>query len=221
MNGTEQEKKKRGKKQKVKKSVGREILEWIGSLAAALVIVLFLQSFVFTLIAVDGHSMDTTLADGERLFVTVADVKFGGGVERGNVVICNYPNRTSKWLWVIDRPTVFVKRVVGVPGDTVYRENGITHVVYDETDENGAIRTVDEALDEGYVLYYYPDNDYEPYTLGEEQYFVVGDNRGNSHDSRDWKDNDPSNDVGPITKDMLVGRVRCVIWPFSSIRTVK
>jgi len=198
--------------EKPKKSVGHEILSWIGSLIVALVIVLVLQNFLFTLIAVDGHSMDTTLADGERLFVTVADVKFGG-VERGNVVICNYPNRTSKWLGFIERPTFFVKRVVGVPGDKIYREQGVTHVVYGTTGE-------DEALDEGMFLYYYPDDDYEPYTLGENEYFVVGDNRGNSHDSRDWNDSDPSNDVGPITKDMLVGRVRCVIWPLTSIRGI-
>ena len=88
-------------------------------------------------------------------------------------------------------------------------------------DENG--NEVDEALDERYALYYIngsPD-DYEPYTLGEDEYFAVGDNRYNSHDSRDWKDSDDSNDVGPITKDMIVGRVREVIWPLNRIRAAK
>ena len=157
--------------------------------------------------------MDNTLADNERLFVTVADVKFGA-VERNDVVICHYPNRGS---------TNFVKRAVGVPGDQIYRENGVTHVVYEEIDADGKVQQVDEMLDERYAAYFPlgSSDDYAPYTLGENEYFVVGDNRYNSHDSRDWNDTSSANDVGPITKDMLVGKVRTVIWPLSEIRAVK
>lgn len=199
-------------RKKPKKGFWREVREWVVSLAAALVIVLLIQNFLFTLIRVDGHSMDTTLADGERLFVTVADVKFGT-VERNSVVICHYPNRGR---------TYFVKRVVAVPGDSVYRENGVTHVVYETVDENGETVTVDEALDAEFVsVFYNPEDDYEPYVLGEDEYFVVGDNRGNSHDSRDWNDSDPSRDVGPITKNMITGRVRYVIWPLGEMRSVE
>lgn len=197
---------------KPKKSFWRELGEWIVSLVAAVVIVLFLQNFVFTLIRVDGRSMNPTLLDGERLFVTVTDVKFGE-VERGDVVICHYPNRGR---------TFFVKRAVGIPGDQVYRQYGVTHVVYEATDESGNAVTVDQPLDAEYVgIFYDPSSDYEPYTLGEDEYFVVGDNRGNSHDSRDWNDSDPSKDVGPISKDMITGHVRTVIWPLSEIRTVE
>ena len=210
-NAIEEEKNTRkGKKQK--KSFWRELGEWVVSLAAAVVIVLIIQNFLFTLIRVDGDSMNSTLWNGERLFVTVADVKFGT-VDRNSVVICHYPNRGR---------TFFVKRVVGVPGDTVYRENGVTHIVYETVDENGEAITVDNPLDAEFVnIFYNPANDYEPYVLADDEYFVVGDNRGNSHDSRDWNDSDPSMDVGPITKDMLVGCVRCVIWPFDSIRGVE
>jgi len=106
---------------------------------------------------------------------------------------------------------------VGVPGDTIYREKGVTHVVYEQDGE-----TVDEALDERYEIYfaYGSPDDYEAYVLGEDEYFVVGDNRYNSHDSRDWRDDDPDGDVGPISKGMIVGRVRQVIWPIGSWRTV-
>ena len=200
------------KQPRQKKSFWQELREWIVSLVAAVVIVLLLQNFLFTLIRVDGASMNPTLLDGERLFVTVYDAKYGE-VERGDVVICHYPNRGR---------TFFVKRVVAVPGDQVYRSMGVTHVIYTTTDENGQTITVDEALDSSYVsIFFNPGNDYEPYTLGEEEYFVVGDNRGNSHDSRDWNDTDPSRDVGPITKDMITGHVRCVIWPLSEIRTIE
>ncbi len=194
------------KKDKPKKTVKQEIKEWIVALAFALVIVFFIQTFFFRIIRVDGHSMDTTLADGERLFVWVPDTKYGD-VERNIVVICHYPNRGH---------TFFVKRCVAIPGDTVYRENGVTHVIAADTGE-------DVALDERYAAYYpygSPD-DYEAYVLGEDEYFVVGDNRYNSHDSRDWNDGDTSSDVGPIGRKMIVGRVRQVIWPLSEIRTVE
>ena len=206
------------KSKKVKKSWVQELLEWIWALAVALVIVVVLQSFLFCIIRVDGQSMETTLHDNERLFINVFEVRFGKTIPRDSIVICHYPNRTNKFLGVIPMKTNFVKRLVATPGDTVYRQNGVTHVVYDDDGQQ-----VDVALDERFALYY-PDgspDDYEPYTLGENEYFAVGDNRYNSHDSRDWRDSDNSNDVGPITKDMVVGRVRQVIWPLNAIRAAK
>ena len=196
--------------QKPKKSWKKELREWIVSLAAALMVVFFIRSFLFQIIRVDGHSMYSTLLNNERLFVTIPDVRLNG-VDRGDIVICRYPNRGI---------TNFVKRAVAVPGDTIYRTCGVTHVVYQTTDDSGETVTVDEMLDERYSLYFPlgSSDDFEAYTLGEDEYFVVGDNRYNSHDSRDWNDSDPSRDVGPITKDMIVGKVQCVVWPLSSIR---
>ena len=182
-----------------KKKVLKEVREWVTSILAAFLIVFVIRFFLFTIIKVDGSSMETTLHSGERLFVTVADVKFGNGIERGDVVICHYPNRG----W-----TNFVKRVVAVPGDTIYRENGVTHVVY-SVEEDGATKIYDEALAGSGSR-----TDMEKYVLGEGEYFVVGDNRTNSHDSR-------SDDVGVITKSMIVGHVRYVIWPLSDIREVE
>ena len=195
----------------------KEVREWVVALLVAVIVVTVIQSFLFRIIRVDGHSMDTTLADGERLFVTVTDVKFGD-VDRGDVVICHYPNRYNKFLGLINMRTYFVKRVVAVPGDTVYREKGVTHVVYQQDGQQ-----VDEMLDERYAQYfpYGSPEDYEAYVLGDDEYFVVGDNRYNSHDSRDWNDDDPDMDVGPISKGMIVGHVRQVIWPLNAWRTVK
>ena len=209
--------KKGDKKGKEKKSIATEIREWIVALGVAVIIVVILQSFLFRIIRVDGESMETTLHDGERLFVDVATVKFSETVPRNSIVICNYPNRYNTVLG-FKFNIFFVKRVVATPGDQVYRQNGVTHVVYEQDGE-----TVDVMLDERYATYYLggsPD-DYEAYTLGEDEYFVVGDNRYNSHDSRDWNDGDSSRDVGPITKDMIIGRVREVIWPLNSIRAAK
>ena len=207
-------KEKKGGKEKKKKDLKTEIREWVVALGVALIVVFVIQTFFFRIIRVDGISMETTLHDGERLYVDVMGVKFADAVPRNSIVICNYPNRYTPVLGIKFK-TFFVKRVVAVPGDQVYRENGVTHVVYAQDGE-----TVDVALDERYGMYYIngsPD-DYEPYTLGEDEYFCVGDNRYNSHDSRDWNDSEPDRDVGPISKDMIVGRVREVIWPLSSIR---
>lgn len=191
----------------------KEAREWIISIAAALLVVFIIRNFLFQIIRVDGDSMYDTLLDNERLFVTVLDVRLNGA-ERGDVVICHYPDRGR---------TNFVKRVVAVPGDTVYREMGVTHVVYEVTEADGSVQTVDEMLDPRAVLYFMGTaaDDYGPYVLGEDEYFVVGDNRYNSHDSRDWNDRNPDGDVGPITEDMLVGHVRSVIWPLDEIRTVE
>ena len=195
--------------EKPKKDWKKELREWIVSIAAALLVVFIIRNFLFQIIRVDGSSMFSTLLDNERLLVSVLDVRLNG-VERGDIVICHYPNRGR---------TNFVKRAVAVPGDQVYRKDGETHVVYEVDGE-----TVDEILDPYIPNKFHPyigSPDYELYTLGEDEYFVVGDNRYNSHDSRDWSDPDPSNDVGPITGDMIVGKVRRVIWPIDSMRSVE
>ena len=188
----------------------RSAREWIISAAAVLLAAAAVRSSLFTLVRVDGNSMSGTLQNGERMLVSVADVALNG-VDRGDVVICRYPNRG----W-----DSFVKRVVAVPGDAVYREYGVTHVVYAERTDRG-VEIYDTPLDPAYVLTgFSAADDYAPRLLGNGEYFVVGDNRYSSHDSRDWLDSDPSEDVGPISGDMIVGRVRQVIWPLSHFRSV-
>lgn len=175
--------------QKKKLNVKKEIREWVVSLAVALIAVFLIRSFLFTVIRVDGESMLETLQNGERLIATILDVKLGG-VQRGDVVICHYPNRSE----------YFVKRVVGMEGDTIEIRDGITYL-------NG------EALDEPFVAH--PTTKYYgPYQVPEGCVFVMGDNRANSNDSR-------YEDVGYLGEDMIVGRVRCVVWPLSAVRCVE
>ena len=175
-----------------KKKVLKEVREWVTSILAAFLIVFVIRFFLFTIIKVDGSSMETTLHSGERLFVTVADVKFGNGIERGDVVICHYPNRG----W-----TNFVKRVVAVPGDIIEMVNGVLFV-------NGVQVENPEKMGSATTTNY-------PRTqLGEDEYFVMGDNRGNSHDSR-------ASDVGPISRSAIMGKVKCVLFPFNQIRSVE
>ena len=179
-----------GKKEKKKKSPKQEIVEWILTLGAALVIALLVRQFIFEPVRVDGHSMDDTLAHGEVMFVTKFDYQFGGEPERFDVVICHYPGRGN---------TNFVKRVVGLPGDTVALVDGYLYV-------NGERYEEPYLVNRSYV-------DFGPYSVPEGYYFMMGDNRSNSNDSRSMY-------VGPITRDMILGRVSCVLFPFNHYRGI-
>jgi len=177
----------------------KEIREWVVSIAFALIAVFLIRMFLFTVIRVDGHSMDTTLADGERMIVTVLDMSIRGP-QHGDIVICHYPNRVSKgFLGLGQTPTNFVKRVIGGPGDTIWMAAGVTYLN-------------NEPLDEPYVDRPSLRN-FGPVTVPEGQYFVMGDNRNDSHDSR-------SSDVGFLARDQFVGKVRLVMWPPGRIRLI-
>ncbi|MCR4578625.1 MAG: signal peptidase I [Clostridiales bacterium] len=221
-----------------------EIKDWIVSIIFALVAVYIIKSFLVWPIAVSGNSMNPTLEDRERLLVTSYDVRFGSSPKRGDVVICHYPGRTSKFLGIFTVKTDFVKRVMAVEGDTVSRVNGVTYVNgfaldprlktnYSATyvkNEDGSLSYFingiqRELTDEQTYRYKF---DYE-YTLGKNEYLVVGDNRYNSHDGREWNGpdlpilftNDVTGDVGVIDKSLIVGRVRRVILPFKNGRAVE
>lgn len=175
----EEEKKPRPRLTKAQLKNG---LSWGASLLIAVLIAMLIRNTLFVMIRVDGHSMDQTLNDGDRLFTTIIDVKLGG-VEHGDIVICHYPDQGR---------TDYVKRVMGLPGDVLEIRDGVTY-------RNG------EALEEDYVTYP-AKTDFGPYTVTEGKVFVMGDNRADSLDSRR---------LGALDANMIVSRVRCVVWPLS------
>ena len=185
------------KKGKEKKPVNvkKEILSWILTLGAAVIIALVIRTFLFEPVRVDGHSMDDTLANGEIMFVTKPEY-LTGDPRHGDVVICHYPDRGN---------TNFVKRVVGVPGDTLMFVDNVLI-------RNG------EVVDEPYLTPSRNQNGFSmlPITLGENEYFVCGDNRDNSHDCRNLTNGVPE----AITRDMIIGHVRYVVYPFSDARSI-
>ena len=178
----------KNKKEEKKKTVGQEILSWILTFAVAIALALVIRTFIFEPVRVDGHSMDYTLADNEYMIVTKYDYLLGEP-ERFDVIICHYPERGR---------TNFVKRLVGMPGDTVSMLNGTLYV-------NG------EAIDEPYITNKANYN-MQAYTLKDDEYFVLGDNRSSSNDSQI---------IGPISREQIKGHVRCVAFPFKNARTVK
>jgi signal peptidase I len=177
-----------------KKMIVKETISWILTLGSAVIIALCIRGFVFEPVRVDGNSMLDTLHDRELMFVTKFDYIFGAP-ESGDVIICKYPESTKN----------YVKRLIGLPGDTIEIVN---HTVY----RNG------EALPETYLT---PDrNDGAFYAnmparvLGDDEFFVMGDNRDNSRDSR-------NSGVDTLTRNQIRGHVRFVLFPFDSVRGVE
>lgn len=150
----------------------------------------------YKLLRQTGDVMSDTIKDGDTVICLITS-----DVQRNEIV-----------AYVSNVGSV-INRVVAIPGDQVYRKNAVTHVVYEEIDNEGNVRSVDESLDERYALLFPAgsSDDYEVYTLGEDEYFLVGDNRYNSHDSRDWKDGDPARDIGPVQKEAIIGIVIGII----------
>lgn len=189
------------KKEKKKKTVAQEIASWFLTLLGALVIALSVRQLLFEPIRVEGGSMMNTLRDGEIVLVT-KPAYHRGDIHRGDVVICRYPNRNTQTTLSLGgslettftHHTLFVKRLIALPGDILEMREGAVYVNGELVDES--------AID----MHSQSKTTFSPVLLGEDSYFVMGDNRGNSNDSRA---------VGPISRDMIVGHVTKVLWPLS------
>ena len=185
------EKDMKNKKDKPKKSMKQEIFEWVMVFVVAAALAFVVRTFIFEPVRVDGSSMLNTLTDGDFMIATKYDY-LAGDPERFDVVICDYPN-TSDGKYR-------VKRVIGLPGDTVELVAGELYI-------NG------EHLEQQFDM---TDNAayFGPYTVPEGHYFVMGDNRNNSKDSR-------STLVGALPRSMIRGHVRMVVFPFSHAGAVE
>lgn len=157
-----------------------DVLFFVLTLAAALAI----RHWVLCFTRVQGRSMLPTLRDGQWTFVTRWDYHFRPP-RRGEIVICFFPGRRMKRLPFLRQ--MMVKRVIGLPGETVALENGRALIDGEPLAE--------PYLDDCYTRF---KGSYPPVTLGEDEYFVLGDNRDASNDSRR---------VGPIGRRELVGHV--------------
>lgn len=168
-----------------------ELLDWLKYILFAVLLGLLIVTFVIQRNSVIGHSMDNTLNDSDQLIVEKV-TKWFNGIQPGDIITIK-----TEDLPYHDGDIHIVKRVVGVPGDTIEIRN---HAAY----RNG------QKLDEPYLrsgTVTDPLNaQYSKVTLGTDQYYVLGDNRGNSTDSRVF---------GPIDKKMVIGEVLLRISPLS------
>lgn len=154
----------------------------------ALIIVIPVRFFIAQPFIVSGASMDPTFHNGQYLIIDQLSYYFEEPA-RGDVIVFKYPKDPSKY---------FIKRVIGIPGDTI-AINGSTITLYNKEHEDGIVLT------EPYVNKMSPTGA-ETEILGNGEYFVMGDNRDNSSDSRVW---------GVLSEKLVVGRAFLRLFPLS------
>lgn len=164
------------------------IKELIKYALVALAIVVPIRTWIAQPFIVNGSSMDTTFANGQYLIVDEISYRFKAP-ERGDVLIFKYPNDPSKY---------FIKRLIGLPGETVIVKNGSVSI-------KNAAHPDGVALNESYTSSQTFGN--IQVTLTNDEYFVMGDNRLVSSDSRVW---------GPLPKEDLIGRPIVRLLPMSA-----
>jgi len=163
--------------------------EMVKYIILALIIVIPFRMFVAQPYIVSGLSMDPTFKDADYLIVDQLSKRFEEPA-RQSVVIIKYPKDPSKY---------FIKRLIGFPGDTIEIKDGVV-TVFNADHKDGLI------LEEPYIVY----SKIEDFsiTLGDDEYFVMGDNRAGSYDSRMW---------GPLPKKYIIGRPLIRLFPVSKI----
>ena len=191
---SEQERNDNIEKEEKKSGALREILSMIGWILFIFCLVFLATTYVGQRTRVEGHSMEPALSDGDNLIVDKISYRFHDP-ERFDIIIFPY-----QW----EPNTYYIKRIIGLPGETI------------QIDDEGNIYIDGEVLQEHYGLERIknPGSAREPITLGEDEYFVLGDNRNNSEDSRFTQ-------VGVIHRDDIVGRAWLRIYPFDRIGFIR
>ncbi len=160
----------------------KEVLEVV---AIALVTVFIIRHFLVQPFLVSGASMEPNFSDGNYLLIDEITYRFREP-ERGEVIVFRYPNNPA---------TYFIKRIVGLPGETVELKDGKIFA-------NG------EFIEEDYLPDSLQSRDNLSTKLKADEYFVVGDNRSHSFDSRNW---------GPVNRDKIIGVARLRVFPFNKL----
>jgi len=163
-------------------------LSWLRDLAFSVLIAVILIVFIYQPVKVEGTSMMPALTDQERIFINKFTYHFGlGDIQRGDMVVFWFP---------LDQSKSYIKRVIGIPGDIVRIEAGQVFL-------NG------HALDEPYVPEEYRDRvTYEEHRVPPDEYFVLGDHRSSSSDSRTW---------GFVRRESIYGKAVFVYWPLKNM----
>jgi len=175
------------------KDVIKELVGWIVSILLIVAVSYLIVTFVGQRTQVSGSSMETTLSDGDHLIVDKISYRFREP-QRYEIVV--FPYRYEK-------NTYYIKRIIGLPGETVQIKNGSIYI-------NGELLKAQDGLGEATIA---GAAEY-PVELGEDEYFLLGDNRESSEDSR-------FSGIGNKKRENLIGRVWLRFQPFSRLGFVR
>jgi len=157
-------------------------VSWLRDLVIAVALALVIIAFIYQPVKVEGTSMVPLLGDQQRIFINKFIYEFEP-IHRGDVVVFRYPRDPRK---------SFIKRIVGLPGELVEIRRGIVYI-------NGV------PVQEEYIPAVEQDNDsFPPLLLSSDHYFVLGDHRRNSNDSRSW---------GTVHRKHIYGKAVFAYWP--------
>jgi signal peptidase I len=160
----------------------RELRSWTRDLAVLLGLVIVVMIFLYQPVKVEGTSMNPLLSDQERIFINKFVYHFEP-IERGDVIVFWYP---------LDRSKSFIKRVVGLPGESIEIRDGHVYI-------NGQ-----ELADQYVPANYLDGSTYAPHRVPVDGYFVMGDHRDSSNDSRVF---------GPVARQFIYGKAVFAYWP--------
>ena len=172
----------------------KEVLDWVVFFVILIGLTFLINTYVGQRTYISGPSMQPTLHDGDNLIVDKISYRFTDP-KRYDIIVFPYRYQND---------TFYIKRIIGLPGETVQIINGYVYI-------NGELREDEvygaEVMEDAGIAS-------EPITLGEDEYFVLGDNRNHSSDSRD-----PN--VGVLHRDELIGRAWVRIWPLDQIGVIR
>lgn len=175
-----------------KTNLVKEVISLLIYVAAVLVVTYLILHYVGQRTVVSGPSMNDTLQDGDNLIVDKISYRFKD-IDRFDIVVFEFQGSD----------TYFIKRIIGLPGETVQITGDDIYINGELLEENYGKEPME---DEGIAQ--------EPVTLGEDEYFVLGDNRNNSTDSR-------APEVAKVPRDYIIGKAFIRIWPFGSFGLLK
>ncbi len=172
-----------------KTSIGKELFQWVLVIIGAVILAFLIDTFVIVNAQIPSGSMENTIMTGDRVFGNRLAYKFSDP-KRFDIIIFKYPD---------DESQLFIKRIIGLPGETVEIHDGNIYINGSDT----PLEDVDikEPME----------GSFGPYTVPEGCYFVMGDNRNNSRDSRYWENTF-------VSEDEILGKAVLRYWPLNKMK---
>ena len=165
-----------------------ELIQWSVVVTIAVVLAILINSFVIVNTLIPSGSMENTIMTGDRIFGNRLSYAFSDP-DRFDIIIFRYPD---------DESQLFIKRIIGLPGETVEIRSG--NIYINGSDEPLKDVTTKEPME----------GSYGPYTVPKDCYFVMGDNRNNSRDSRYWEHTF-------VSRDQILGKAVFRYWPLNKM----